>query len=72
MTTNGNNDLERAKKIVTMIVTKFGMSESLKMYAFPDFDFTRKPYSEKTEAIIDAEIEKISEECQQKVQQLIK
>lgn len=22
-----------------MIVTKFGMSDSLKMYAFPDFDF---------------------------------
>lgn len=47
ISTNGNNDLERAKKIITMIVTKFGMSDSLKMYAFPDFDFTRKPYSEK-------------------------
>lgn len=36
-----------------MIVTKFGMSDRLKMLAFPDFDFTRKPYSEKIEAIID-------------------
>ena len=53
MTTNGNKDLERAKKIISMIVTKFGMSDALKMYAFPDFDFIRKPYSDKTEAIID-------------------
>lgn len=43
-----------------MIVTKFGMSDSLKMHAFPDFDFTRKPYSEKVEAIIDSEINKLT------------
>ena len=45
ITTNGDSDLQRAKKIITFIVTKFGMSESLKMIAFPDIDFTRKPYS---------------------------
>lgn len=45
ITTNGDNDLQRAKKIITLIVTKFGMSDSLKMIAFPDIDFTRKPYS---------------------------
>lgn len=44
-----------------MIVTKFGMSDSLKMHAFPDFDFIRKPYSEKTEALIDFEVNKIME-----------
>lgn len=47
ISTNGTNDLERAKNIINMIVKKFGMSETLKMMAFPDFDFTRKPYSEK-------------------------
>lgn len=61
ITTNGNKDLERAKKIIFMIVTKFGMSDSLKMHAFPDFDFIRKPYSEKTEALIDFEVNKIME-----------
>lgn len=55
-----------------MIVTKFGMSDSLKMYAFPDFDFTRKPYSEKVEAIIDSEINKLTMQCQSKVDQIIK
>ena len=63
-TTNGDNDLQRAKKIITMIVTKFGMSNSLKMMAYPDFEFIRKPYSEKIESIIDDEITKLSQECQ--------
>ena len=55
-----------------MIVTKFGMSDSLKMHAFPDFDFIRKPYSEKTEALIDFEVNKIMEQCQRRVQEIIK
>lgn len=55
-----------------MIVTKFGMSDSLKMHAFPDFDFIRKPYSEKTEALIDFEVNKIMEQCQKRVQEIIK
>ena len=32
----GDNDLRRAKRIIEYIVTKFGMSEKLKMIAFPD------------------------------------
>lgn len=55
-----------------MIVKKFGMSDSLKMMAFPDFDFTRKPYSEKIEAKIDEQIEKVALECQRKADELIK
>ena len=45
ITTNGDKDLKRAQRIITLIVTKFGMSDSLKMIAFPDIDFTKKPYS---------------------------
>jgi ATP-dependent Zn protease len=36
VTSNGDADLKRAKRIITFIVTKFGMSESLSMIAFPD------------------------------------
>ena len=54
ITTNGDNDLQRAKRIINMIVTKFGMSDSLRMIAFPDYDFVRKPYSEQVEEKIDA------------------
>ena len=47
ITTNGDTDLKRAKRIITLLVTKFGMSEKLKHIAFPDIDFVRKPYSSK-------------------------
>ena len=40
--------------------------------AYPDFEFIRKPYSEKIESIIDDEITKLSQECQLKVEALIK
>lgn len=36
MTTNGDSDLKRAKRIISLLVTKFGMSEKLKHIAFPD------------------------------------
>jgi hypothetical protein len=45
VTTNGDTDLKRAKRIITLLVTKFGMSERLKHIAFPDIEFVRKPYS---------------------------
>jgi len=67
VTTNGNKDLERAKRIITMIVTKFGMSDAIKMYAYPDFEYVKKPYSEKTEALIDEEISRIMELCVKRI-----
>lgn len=47
MTSNGDDDLKRAKKIITYLVTKFGMSKIGKI-GFPDVDYVRKPYSEHT------------------------
>ena len=48
------------------------MSEKLRMMAFPNIDFVKKPYSEKTEVMIDEEIQKITEMCIEKVDSLIK
>ena len=53
MSTNGDNDIARAQRIINYIVMKFGMSDKLKMIAFPDIEFVRKPYSEKIERTID-------------------
>lgn len=50
--------MKRAKKIITYIVTKFGMSKIGKI-GFPDVEYVRKPYSEHTEKKIDSEIERI-------------
>lgn len=50
-----------------MIVTKFGMSDAIKMYAYPDFEYVKKPYSEKTEALIDEEISRIMELCVKRI-----
>jgi hypothetical protein len=39
--------MKRAKKIITFLVVKFGMSKIGKI-GFPDVDYVRKPYSEAT------------------------
>jgi ATP-dependent Zn protease len=63
VTTNGESDLKRAKRIITLLVTKFGMSPRLKHIAFPDTEFVRKPYSSQIEIIVDEEIQLIANEC---------
>lgn len=46
LTTNGEKDLSRAQRIITLMVTKYGMSKSFEMIAFPDTEYMKKPYSE--------------------------
>lgn len=56
LTTNGDDDLARAQRIITFMVTKFGMAQSLEMIAFPDTEYMKKPYSETVAQQIDIEI----------------
>lgn len=52
ITSNGDADLKKAKRIVSFLVVKFGMSNIGKI-AFPDIEYVRKPYSDETEKRID-------------------
>lgn len=70
VTSNGDEDLRRAKRIISFLVMKFGMSKLGKV-GFPDIDYVRKPYSEHTERKIDAEIDRIYKQCQIKAEALI-
>jgi AFG3 family protein len=47
-TNNGDKDLKKAKRIVTFMVSKFGMSNLIGRIGFPDIEYVRKPYSEDT------------------------
>jgi ATP-dependent Zn protease len=47
ITSNGDEDLKKAKRIITFLVVKFGMSRLGKI-GFPDVDYVKKPYSEET------------------------
>jgi len=62
ITSNGDTDMKKAKKIITYIVTKFGMSD-IGRIGYPDIEYVRKPYSEDTEMKINKEIDKIYKEC---------
>jgi hypothetical protein len=43
-TSNGDEDMKKAKRIISYLVVKFGMS-SLGKIGFPDVEYVRKPYS---------------------------
>ncbi|XP_011496109.1 PREDICTED: paraplegin [Ceratosolen solmsi marchali] len=58
-TTNGQNDLERVKKIAYNIVSKFGMNKSVGLIAFTEeqlSDTNRKIYSKMLGNLMDAEV----------------
>lgn len=44
-TNNGDKDLKKAKRILTFMVSKFGMSNLIGRIGFPDIEYVRKPYS---------------------------
>lgn len=47
------------------------MGSSLGNVAFPDMHFT-KPYGERVESLIDAEIKKVIEECTKKTKSMVR
>lgn len=47
ITSNGDVDLKKAKRIISYIVMKFGMSRMGKI-GYPDTEYMRKPYSDET------------------------
>lgn len=71
ITSNGEKDLAKAKRIIMYVVTKFGMTERLGTIAYPDIDYVRKPYSEHIESIIDEEVSKLTNECQSRAEKTI-
>ena len=52
-TNNGEKELKRAKRILTFMVSKFGMSNSIGRIGYPDTQYMRKPYSDETQSKID-------------------
>ena len=44
-TSNGDEDMKKAKRIISFLVVKFGMSKIGKI-GFPDIEYVRKPYSD--------------------------
>lgn len=47
ITSNGDADMKKAKRIITFLVVKLGMSR-IGRIGYPDIEYTRKPYSEDT------------------------
>lgn len=45
VSSNGDVDLKKAKRIITVMVSKFGMSPAIGRIGFPDIEYMRKPYS---------------------------
>ena len=79
ITTGAGDDLSKATAFVQRMVMEFGMSESIGPIAFSKQsevflgrDISRGPgYSESTAELIDKEIKRILQECQQKVRDLL-
>ncbi len=45
--------MKKAKRILTFMVAKLGMSPLIGRIGYPDIQYMRKPYSEETESKID-------------------
>ena len=77
-TTGGENDLQQVTEIARQMVLRWGMSEKLGPISFvaPHDDglppaFQHQPYSEATAELIDAEVRRIVEECQNEATRLL-
>lgn len=70
VTTGAADDLEKAFKIAQAIVTKLGMNEKIGFLGFSETEFM-KAYSDKTQKIIDLEIQKIIKLCTEITQKTI-
>ena len=71
ITSNGDADMKKAKRILSFMVIKFGMSPEIGRIGFPDIEYTRKPYSQATETKIDKEVSRLFKECQQQAQKTV-
>lgn len=81
LTTGGQNDLSKATEIVQKMISEYGMSERLgpivlrkreeEMFLGRDIVTREKMYSEKTAEIIDEEVEKVINECEQRAKKLL-
>jgi cell division protease FtsH len=80
ITTGAQDDLQKATQIATKMVCEFGMSDKLGLVAYKKHESEMflgrdlnegKSYSDQTAQIIDEEIKRIINECQDKVQKLL-
>lgn len=46
ITSNGDSDMKKTKRILSFMVAKLGMSPAIGRIGFPDTEYMRKPYSE--------------------------
>ena len=81
-TTGAENDIEQATQLARNMVTRWGMSDKLGMVQLAPRDnpFLRgpagfggeKPFSEQTAALVDAEVQRIINECHEEAKRLLR
>ncbi len=82
-TTGAENDIEQATQMARNMVTRWGMSDAVGMVQLAPRDnpFLRgpagmgggdRPFSEKTAALVDAEVQRIIDECHEEAKRLLR
>ena len=74
VTTGAENDLQQVTRIAHEMVVRWGMSPKVGPLNFADGEagmFQQRPYGEATASLIDAEIRRIAEECQEEAEKLL-
>src|SRR5881409_2650628 len=74
VTTGAENDLQQVTRIAHEMVVRWGMSPKVGPLNFAEPDgnpFQQPPYGEATASLIDAEIRRIAEECQEEAEKLL-
>ena len=72
ITTGASDDLKKCTQIATGIVTEFGMSQELGTINYSVGEMSEKPYSQRTNRLIDREITKIIHDRYDECQQLLR
>ena len=74
VTTGAENDLQQVTRIAHEMVVRWGMSPKVGPLNYSDGDASmlqQRPYSEATAQLIDDEVRRIAEECQDEAQKLL-
>jgi cell division protease FtsH len=74
VTTGAENDLQQVTRIAHEMVVRWGMSPKVGPLNFSDGDggmFPQRPYGESTASLIDDEIRRIADECQDEAERLL-
>jgi len=74
VTTGAENDLQQVTRIAHEMVVRWGMSPKVGPLNLADGEagmFQQRPYGEATASLIDAEIRRIAEECQEEAEKLL-